>query len=378
MRQCGFVLFLLIYSLTVTAQDTVPKLSKKLFGFAPLTDTIPSRKQGIIVLPLLYFTPDTRWAYGGAGAYYFRVPSRDSSKADARTSYVQFLADYTENKQLDIWSTWNIFTRNENYLLKGDARFRNFPDRFYGIGNNTTEKEMERYSYNLLQMKAMFLRKIKPGLFLGLDYQYEYQYNFSYTAGGQLETGTITGFEGGLGTGFGIVGIHDNRDNIINAYKGSLLELSSYFFVPKMGSNFRYTNLNAQYQKYWQLRHKHVLALQTRMRLTYGNVPFLALSTLGGDDLLRGYARNRFRDNHFAGTQIEYRFPLFWRLGMVGFAGVGDVFGPASLVSWNNLKYSIGSGLRLIVDPAERLNIRLDFGYGREGAQWYFMVAESF
>ncbi|HMP87867.1 MAG TPA: BamA/TamA family outer membrane protein, partial [Lacibacter sp.] len=337
-----------------------------------------TRKQGIIVLPLLYYTPDTRWAYGGAGAYYFRVPSRDSNQADARTSYVQFLADYTENKQLDIWSTWNIFTRNENYLLKGDARFRNFPDRFYGIGNSTTKEEMERYSYNLLQLKAMFLKKIRPGLFLGLDYQYEFQYDFSYTAGGLLESGNITGSRGGTGTGFGIVGIRDNRDNIINAYKGSLLELSSYFFVPAMGSNFRYTNLNAQYQKYWQLRHKHILALQTRMRLTYGDVPFLALSTLGGDDLLRGYARNRFRDNHFAGTQIEYRFPLFWRLGMVGFAGVGDVFGSSSQVRLNTLKYSVGSGLRLVVDPAERLNIRFDYGYGREGGQWYFMVAESF
>lgn len=378
MRLTSFVFLLFLYALPVEAQDPPPKVSKKLFGFTPLTDTIPTGKQGIIVLPLLYYTPDTRWAFGGAGAYYFRVPSRDSSLPDARTSYVQFLADYTENKQLDIWSSWNIFTRNENYLLKGDARFRNFPDRFYGIGNRTETSQMEKYSYNLLQMKAMVLRKIKPALFIGVDYQYEYEYNFGYTPGGQLESGTISGYRGGIGTGFGVVGIHDNRDNIINAYKGSLLELSTYFFVPKLGSTFRYTNLNAQYQKYWQLRRKHILALQSRVRLTYGEVPFLDMSTLGGDDLLRGYARNRYRDHHFAGTQLEYRFPLFWRLGMVGFAGVGDVFGPASKPSIQNLKYSLGTGLRLVVDPAERLNIRLDYGYGREGGQWYFMVAEAF
>lgn len=378
MRVTVFVLLIIGCTLQLPAQDTLHRVSKKLFGFAPLTDTIPTRKQGVIVLPLLYYTPDTRWAYGGAGAYYFKVAGQDSSQPDARTSYVQFLVDYTENKQLDVWSTWNIFTRNENLLLKGDIRFRNFPDRFYGIGNSTTKSQMERYSYNLMQLKAMVLKKIKPGMFIGLDYQYENEYNFGYTPGGLLESGTITGYRGGVGTGFGIVGIRDNRDNIINAYKGSLLEVSSYFFVPKLGSNFRYTNLNALYQQYWQVRHKHILALQSRMRLTYGNVPFLDLSTLGNDDLLRGYARNRFRDNHFAGAQLEYRFPLFWRLGMVGFAGLGDVFGPSSTVTFNTLKYSIGSGLRLVVDPAERLNIRLDYGYGREGGQWYFMVAEAF
>jgi hypothetical protein len=60
------------------------------------------------------------------------------------------------------------------------------------------------------------------------------------------------------------------------------------------------------------------------------------------------------------------------------FAGAGDVFGPSSNLSANSLKYSVGTGLRFIVDPAERLNIRLDYGYGREGGYFYFVVGESF
>jgi hypothetical protein len=34
--------------------------------------------------------------------------------------------------------------------------------------------------------------------------------------------------------------------------------------------------------------------------------------------------------------------------------------------------------LRFVVDPAERLNIRLDYGYGTEGGYFYFVVGESF
>ena len=85
-----------------------------------------------------------------------------------------------------------------------------------------------------------------------------------------------------------------------------------------------------------------------------------------------------FRDRHFVATQLEYRFPLWWRFGAVAFAGIGDVFGPSSDLSIQNLKYSVGTGLRFVVDPAERLNVRLDYGYGTEGGCFYFVVGESF
>lgn len=75
---------------------------------------------------------------------------------------------------------------------------------------------------------------------------------------------------------------------------------------------------------------------------------------------------------------MEYRFPLFWRLGMVGFAGVGDVFNQLNDVRASTLKYSVGSGLRFAVNPAERLNIRIDYALGKDGGYFYFSVAESF
>lgn len=347
-------------------------------GISPLSDTISKEKNGIFVLPLLYYTPDTRWAAGAAGVYYFKFKPKTESEEKTRMSYLQFLADYTQNRQLDLWATWNIFTRNENYLFKGDIRFRDFPDRFYGLGNNTSKSQEEKYSYNLFVLKSQQLKKIKPGLFLGFDYELEYEYGFKYTSGGQLENGTITGYNGAFGSAVGLVGILDTRDNIINPQKGRLAEISSYFFLRPLGSTFGFTNINATYQQYWQIKRKHIIALQAKTRLTFGDVPFLDLSTLGNDDILRGYPKNRFRDNHFVGTQVEYRFPLFWRFGGVTFAGAGDVFGPNSDLQLKNLKYSIGAGLRFVVNPAEKLNIRLDYGYGREGGYFYFMVAEAF
>ncbi len=172
--------------------------------------------------------------------------------------------------------------------------------------------------------------------------------------------------------------VYDDRDNVINTYKGRLAEVSSYFYSPVLGSTFAFNYLNILYQQFWQLKYKHVIASQTRLRYGFGNIPFLDMSTVGNDDLLRGYPKNRFRDKSFIGTQVEYRFPLFWRFGGVAFAGAGDVFSKTSDLDIRLLKYSVGGGLRFMINPAERLNVRLDYGYGREGGYFYFIVAESF
>ena len=357
--------------------DSIAK-PKKVFGFVPLSDTISEDKNGVFVLPLLYFTPDTRWAAGAAGVYYFKVKPKIPTEELPRVSYLQFLADYTQNRQLDTWATWQVFTRNENFLLKGDIRYRDFPDRFYGIGNNSDKTQEEKYSYNLFVLKSLQLKKIKPGFFLGFDYEFRSEFNFSLAPNGQLSAGSITGSQGGIGSALGLVSVIDTRDNIINPYKGRLAEVSTYFFTQPLGSTFSFQVINGVYQQYWQLKPKHILAFQFKSRFSFGDVPFLDLSTLGNDDILRGYPKNRFRDRHFAATQLEYRFPLWWRFGAVAFAGVGDVFGPNSDLNTQNLKYSIGTGLRFVVDPAERLNIRLDYGYGTEGGYFYFVVGEAF
>lgn len=351
---------------------------KKFFGFSRMDDTVTVEKTGFFVLPLIYYTPDTRWAFGGAGVYYFKTPPKYDYEKLTRVSYLQFLADYTQNKQLDLWGVWNIFTRNENFLFKGEVRYRNFPDRFFGIGNDTPDSFEERYEYSLISLKNLSLKKVRESVFIGIDYHFEYEYGFKYTAGRSLEQGTITGYKGGIGSAIGAVGIIDSRDNAINARSGKLIELSTYVYTPVLGSTFSFFAVNGLYQHHWPTTKRSSLALQTKLRLTYGEVPFLDLSVAGGDDILRGYPKYRYRDNHFLGTQLEYRYPLFWRLGMVAFAGVGDVFGPSSNVSWSTLKYSLGSGIRFAVNPAERLNIRFDYALGKDGGYFYFSVTESF
>jgi hypothetical protein len=77
--------------------------------------------------------------------------------------------------------------------------------------------------------------------------------------------------------------------------------------------------------------------------------------------------------------QAEYRWvPVFWRLGLAAFAGIGDVADRVGHFDLGNFKYSYGLGLRFVFDAKQRLNIRLDFGFGKGTSGVYFTAAEAF
>jgi len=42
------------------------------------------------------------------------------------------------------------------------------------------------------------------------------------------------------------------------------------------------------------------------------------------------------------------------------------------------MKPSVGTGLRIMIDKAERLNMRLDFGFGDDTSGFYLNVTEAF
>lgn len=364
-------------------EDTIKKSSFNFWryiGITPLNDTSKVEKDGLYFAPLLFYTPDTRWAYGLAGAYIFHVKDKDNSldQQATRASYLRFTANYTQNKQSDFWSEWSVFTNREKYLFKGEFRMRNFPDKFYGIGNNTNKDSNEIYSYNLVTFKFLGLKQVLPGLFTGFDYHFTKEFNFKLDPDGVLSNGNIVGYKGGVGSALGLVAIFDKRDNVMNPHKGQFIELSSYFYRSFLGGSFDFTVINAEYRKYFKLKPNHIIAFQVKSRFSFGDVPFLEMSQVGNDDLLRGYPRNRFRDKNLLATQVEYRFPLFWRFGMTTFAGIGDVYNNYEDFKLSYLKYTLGMGLRFLINSAERLNVRVDYGYGSEGGYFYVSFTEAF
>ncbi|WP_162054327.1 BamA/TamA family outer membrane protein [Pontibacter pamirensis] len=338
--------------------------------------------KGLIPIPVVYYTPDTRLGLGAAVIGYLRLKSHTDSTY-TRLSTARLLADYTLNKQMDQQLLWEVFTREEKYLLRGELRHRVYTDRFYGIGNNTVIADEGKYAFNFVSARLGGLKNIGHRVFVGLDFLLTNYYNLSYDSLSEgreslLQAQQIPGYKGGLNSGAGLVFLYDTRDNTAYASSGMLFEASFYNFGKMLGGDFDYRNVNLNFGKYLEVRPGRVLAFNTVLNLNNGEVPVMRMATAGGDRILRGYARNRFLDDNFAGTQVEYRFPLYRRFGMAAFAGIGDVFDQTSDVQFSTLKYSIGSGLRYALSKEQRLNIRIDVGYGREGSNFYIVIGEAF
>jgi outer membrane translocation and assembly module TamA len=76
-------------------------------------------------------------------------------------------------------------------------------------------------------------------------------------------------------------------------------------------------------------------------------------------------------------AQMEYRFPVFAPVGMVVFAGAGEVYNKTSDLRFKDIKVGYGAGIRLKIVKSENLNLRFDVAKG-EKINFYFGIAEAF
>ena len=108
-------------------------------------------------------------------------------------------------------------------------------------------------------------------------------------------------------------------------------------------------------------------------------MPFDRMPTLGGSVMMRGMNDGRFRDRNMMAMQTEYRSPVWFNhIGVVAFAAVGAVAPSVQMFEAPLFHATGGVGLRWALTKGDRLNLRIDRGWGRATAGTYFTVGESF
>jgi outer membrane protein assembly factor BamA len=333
------------------------------------------KTSGLAFLPVIFYTPETKWALGGGGIYYFRLV-RD--KSVSRPSNISFFGAYSQRKQT------NIEVNPDLYLKKGlhvqtKFQFSDFPDQFYGVGNDVTEDMEEPFTSRFAKVSIEALKKIRGPLNIGFQYFFDDTRMKEVEAGGLLDSGTVTGSSGGTVSGFGYFMTWDSRDSIFYTTSGSFHQFSVMAFGRTLGSDFSFNRFYFDLRKYIRFSFAHCLALQTRFLFQTGDPPFWRMGLIGGQESMRGYYSGRYRDKNMITLQAEYRWtPIFWRLGLVAFAGLGDVAAAPDGFDLGEFKYSYGLGLRFVFDPKQRLHIRLDFGFGKDTSGFYFTAGEAF
>ncbi len=343
-------------------------------------DSSSRKRSGTLILPVLFYAPETKWAGGVAVNYYFR---ESGSAASSRPSTVMPSITYTQQNQIMSELVADLYWRDEAYHLLAYIGYKKFPDKFYGIGRNTPQNNEENYTPQSAKVRVSIQKQIHSGLNAGIQYEFERNKLVEVDPDGLLAQGDILGGKGGIISGFGLLLNRDNRDNIFYPTSGSYWQFTATRFNSALGSDYDFTRYNVDIRQYLSLSSSHILALQGYLNIITGEPPFQKMSMLGdrvgGSNLMRGYVEGRYRDKHMMTFQIEYRFmPVWWKFGLVAFAAAGDVSDKIGDFFVQDFKYVMGGGIRFLINRKEKLNIRLDLAYGKDTSGMYITIGEAF
>ncbi|MGC2612534.1 MAG: BamA/TamA family outer membrane protein [Terracidiphilus sp.] len=181
-------------------------------------------------------------------------------------------------------------------------------------------------------------------------------------------------------TGIGFRLIRDTSPNRFYPTSGTYFNFTSDFYSPDWGSKYTLQSYRASFDKYWSLSKSQVLVSDSYGCTTGGKPPFYMNCIYGSSNELRGYVAGKYFDRHMVTTQVEYRLALPYRLGVVGFGGIGEAIpgGDELLFQNNSFLPAGGTGLRLLLSKPYHVNLRSDFAWGKDGHTFTLGVGEAF
>lgn len=337
-----------------------------------------------IVVPSVSVSPETDWAFGVAGAYYFMA------KGESRLSDISFDAAYSLNRQ------WNVNVNSTVYLNRWQIwtrlGYRKFPDFYYGVGNRPEKRLPQRVRYDsnnayfTLQPQYNIDNRWSVGAALAAYYDYAKTTDISADSLQRLTGKPVSGLNEKLFLlGIGLIGSFDTRDQVYYPSRGVLLKAVYTHYEAPLNERHRMEILTVDFRHFVTLYKELIFAYQFKTEMAYGvAVPMQFRSGVGSRDLVRGVRQGMFADDMSLAVQGELRFPVYRVIRGVLFAGVGDVYNFKHW-DWTVPKVGYGVGLRLAINKS-KVNVRFDVARNNlvkswsEPAGWsyYLTMKEAF
>ena len=331
-RARSFALFALSLSFTAAAR--------------PDDSTDARSGSGFVGAPFAKYSPETGFAGGIVGLYFFRLGGDTTS--DARPSSVSGGVTYTQKKQISTGIDYDFYFSGGLFHWSGGFDYKRIPFDFYGVGNRSPKAPVDTYTPlwrgGDFEVTRNLVRTAEgEGMNVGVAGEIRDDRMLSSNPGGPLSAGTIPGSRGGLSSGFGFLLMQDTRDNTFSTLSGDYVKFKAMYYGNASGSSFKFNRYDIDVRKFITLGGKHTLALQGLVELVKGAEPFYTMAGLGGDVNTRGYFQGRFRDNDMLVLQAEYRVPLIWRFAFAAFGSAGEVAGSTGGFTTGGVKVSAGT-----------------------------------
>ena len=333
---------------------------------------VAAAKDGFFPVPIMFYLPSTGYALGGAFLYYNKPVSDNPERFP---NIIGGFATYSTKEQIQIGARANFYFGENDYRYDLDAAFYRTPTEFWGIGGPTQSEDV---TYNQYRVKMDFLFALKKDFYFGPFIWYEKFDLHSYEVGGMIDTLNLLGSMGVVTSSLGALVAIENRDSLFFPTKGSYIEVKGLLYRKYFGSDVEFSRFDVDLRYYVSFIAGQVLALNSIINITKGDVPIQMMPKLGNYQMMRGYPMGKYTDKSLWAIQSEYRLPLFWKIGASAFVGIGQVAPEISLFNTNYIKMAFGYGLRYLLDKAQHLNVRLDIAHSIEGTFVYFTIQEAF
>ena len=175
-------------------------------------------------------------------------------------------------------------------------------------------------------------------------------------------------------SGLGLTMEFDRRDMPFNSYTGNIFQAKALFNAKSLGGDEDYQSYGLTYNSYHQLAKSFVLAWQVEACKRSGNAPLWDSCRIE----LRGFAATDYMAKQSTYGQAEARWHATKRWGFVGFAGAGYLVDSLTESRERDLIPSYGVGVRFMILPAKRINLRLDYARSTDSSAIHFAVGEAF
>ncbi len=342
------------------------------------------REGKFLITPLVgpAYTPELGFTIAGGILTSWRTDKTDST---LQRSSAPINVGWGSNGAVFVSSKLTTFWNHDKIRANADVWFKNMNDNYFGVGYDTNEHTSK--SDTTTQYKRQWFQ-VKP--------QVLWQFKKKYCIGGILDLNYTKGKnpceqvandpyyvkynDQPFNSGLGIIIQIDSRDIAVNAWKGWFVDVDATFYGHYLGGQNNYQVYNIDVRHYIKIvKPGHTLALQLRSRFAVNDVPYGEMSELGTPFDLRGYLWGQYRDKSMLFGIAEYRHTFYKKdgkpskHGVVGWIAGGSI---APDVAFKNWLPNGGIGYRLEVQP--RMNLRLDFGLGKNTRGFYFNFNEAF
>jgi len=331
-----------------------------------------------VAAPVPFINSLLGFGVSAGAAYIYHPPGQDKKLPPWTTGVGVF---YSESKSWGVALGHKMNLRSDTWRVTGLMGYGSVNYDFYGIGaaagNNPQSVSLHQ---TILGLTAEGLVRIKDHFYTGLNYSLsQVKTRATDSSLPPWFTGIVSGRELSAVLSLPALRVQwDSRDNTFLPARGWLVDGEAAFSDQSFGSDYTFQALSVAAKHYWRLSDRLTVAAFGYGRFAYGDLPFFELSRIGAKGNLRGYSVGRYQDRMVLTGQVEYRWQVWRRLGVVAFGGLGAVAPDLSGLFHTTTLPSVGGGVRYLLTEKNKINFRLDVAWGRDERLFYLGVGEAF